>query len=278
MKIHHARALPLVTPLTMVLLVFALTACRERLTPEQIPTQADFVALATTLPLTQNAPPPPYDGVVTRFEEVDSGLNELAGGRYIVQLQFDGVFAGSERSADASAGAEIQFDQLSSARRVLVTTEGNLIGQNESEISYEAVQLGPDAFLVRDGLCLTGADNAAQAAAELTAGALIGGATPVQPAGRRETLNDEDVYLFTFDPGALNFPAVRLGDNGSMTINSAEMWISPAHNAVIRYYMDISVENAIVFDISQPVTGSITVRYDAYELGTPVNITVPFGC
>ncbi len=265
----------LLTPLVLLLVP---GACRERLTPDQIPTQADFVALATALPLTQNAPPPPYDGEVTRFEEVDNGLNELAGGRYTVQLSFDGVFAGSERSADASAGAEVQFDQLSSARRVQVTTEGNLIGQDENEISYEAVQLGPDAFLVRDDICQSGADDAAQAAAELTAGALIGGASPVQPAGRRATINGEEVYLYTFDESALNFPAVRLGDNGSMTIDSAEIWIAPARNAVIRYYMNLSVENAIVFNISQPVTGSITVRYDAYELGTPVNITVPFGC
>ncbi len=272
------RALPLTRSLIILTLPFMFSACRERLSPDQIPTQADFVALATALPLTQNAPPPPFDGEVSRFENIDNGLNELAGGRYVVQLNFDGVYAGTERSADASAGAEIQFDQLSSARRVQVTTEGSLINRDASAASYEAVQLGPDAFLVRDGVCTTGNSESAQAAAELSAGALIGGASPVQPAGRRATINGEEVYLFTFDQDALNFPAVRLGDNGRMTIESAEMWISPVRGAVIRYYMNLFVENTIVFNLSQPVTGNITVRYDAYELGAPVNITVPFGC
>ncbi|MBE2268731.1 MAG: hypothetical protein IAE80_10915 [Anaerolinea sp.] len=261
------------------LLLIALAACRtERgLQPEDIPTQSSVEQAMTAIPLTEYAPPAPYNRAVTTFDRVDNRLTELAGWRYIVQLEFTGVFARTPRDANASARAEVWFNQLASARRVILSTSGELIGQAESS-GYEAVRLGPDAFLVRDGLCLTGAEEAAATASELSAGALVGGVTTALPAGRTAVINGEESYLFSFDPANLVLPALRAGDDGRITYTSGELWIAPARNAVTRFYLNLDVENVVIFDRQLPVTGTVLIRYDLYEAGTAFNITVPFGC
>jgi hypothetical protein len=244
--------------------------------PEDLPTYASFEALETSQPLTQNAPPPPFNETVTQFAQIDSGLNRLAGGRYSVQLSFDGTFAGESGSASANASAEVLFDQVSSARRVNVTTSGGLIG--EASNAYEAVRLGEDTFLVRDGACVASGGDSAAAGADLSAGALIGGVTAAVPAGRQAVINGETVFAYTFTPDALNLPSVRPASDGSLTIDSYELWIAPAQGAVIRYYVNLSVENALIFDRPTPVTGTVIIRYDANDLDIANNITVPFGC
>jgi hypothetical protein len=264
----------------LALAIILLAACdmqRGQNVQDVVPTQASLEDLATALPLTQNAPPAPYNGDVTRFSLVDNDLNELPGWHYVVQLEFDGVFSRTPRQTQASARAEVWFNQLGSARRVLFTTSGDLIGQEE-DVAYEAVRLGPDAFLVQDNTCLSSGSNAAETAADLDAGGLVGGVTLAVPAGRRATINNEEAYLYRFEPESLNLPPVRLGDGGSLTVNSQELWISPARNAVVRFYMNLSVDNAVIFNSQLPVTGELLVRYDASDFGTEFNITVPFGC
>lgn len=265
----------------LVLVVCSVAACdmqRGQNVEDVVPTQASLDDLATALPLTQNAPPPPYNGEVTRFSLVDNELNELPGWRYVVQLEFDGVFARTPRETQASAWAEVWFNQLGSARRVIFNTSGDLIGQEE-DVAYEAVRLGPDSFLVQDNTCLSSGSNAAETAADLDAGGLVGGITSAVPAGQRATINGEEAYLFHFEPDGLNLPPVRLvGDGGTLTINSQELWISPARNAVVRLYMNLYLENAVIFNSQLPVTGDLIVRYDGFDFGTQFNITVPFGC
>ncbi len=155
------------------LAVLAGAGCRsQRSGPEVVPTVASLDALATALPLTQNAPPPPWNNTQTRFARIDDGLNQLPGAQYTVLLQFDGVVAETGQVVNASAQADVTLDQLTSARRVLLSTQGELIGQPEDS-RFEAVKLGEDAFLVRDGVCLTGSGDAL-AAATLSAGDLVG--------------------------------------------------------------------------------------------------------
>lgn len=257
-----------------------LAACqsqRGQLPEAVVPTRASVEDLATALPLTQNAPPPPYNGPVTGFSLVDNGLNELPGYRYVVQLQFNGVFSRTPRETRATAQAEVWFNQLASARRIVFTTSGDLIGQEE-DTGYEAVQLGPDAFLVQDNACLSSGSAAAETAAELSAGSLVGGVNRAVPTGGHAVINSADAYTYTFAPEDVHLPPVRLGDNGTMTVNSSELWISPEHNAVVRFYMNLYVENAVIFNSQLPVTGDLILRYDAFDLGTEFNITVPFGC
>jgi hypothetical protein len=264
----------------LALVVCSVAACdmqRGQVVEDVVPTQASLEDLATALPLTQNAPPHPYNGEVTRFSLVDNELNELSGWRYVVQLEFDGVFSRTPRETQASARAEVWFNQLGSARRVIFNTSGDLIGQDEN-VAYEAVRLGPDSFLVQDNTCLSSGSNAAETAADLDAGGLVGGVTSAMPAGRRATINGEEAYLFSFEPESLNLPRVRLGDDGALAVTSQELWISPARNAVVRFYMNLYVENGVIFNSQLPVTGDLIIRYDAFDFGTEFNITVPFGC
>ena len=95
-----------------------------------IPTLASPDEAATAQFMTENAPPPAYrDGV--SFPEVDAQLDELSGWRYVVTLEFDGIFARTPRETSATARAEVWFNQLASSRRVVVETAGELIGQEE---------------------------------------------------------------------------------------------------------------------------------------------------
>lgn len=255
-----------------------LAACTtpRGLRPEDIPTLASLSALETALPLTQNAPPAPYNGTVTSFSSIDNGLTNLAGWRYVVQLDFDGTFAETPREANASAHAEVSFNQLASARHILLSTSGELIGQGENT-NYEAVQLGEDAFLVNSGACARNSPDA-KTAASLRAGDLVGGVRQATPNGKRATINGQDVYAYNFEVGDLLLPRIRVGDGGLVTLTGGELWISPSHNAVIRFYLNLDVYNVVLFDRQLPVTGQARMRYDLYDVGNAFNITTPFGC
>ncbi len=250
------------------------------LQPQDIPTRASINDISTSVPLTENAPPAPINGLVTDFNEIDNHLTDLPGWRYVVQLEFTGVFANTPREASASARAEVWFNQLASARRVQVSTSGDLLGQpdNSDSSAYEAVRLGPDAFLVRDGTCQSNATEAAKTAANLRAGELVGGVTRATPGGRHATINGTDVYLFTFDGSDLILPSIRIGDNGSVTLTSGELWLSAENNVAVRFYLNLDVENVVIFDRQLPVSGQVLMRYDLYDVGTEFNITTPFGC
>ncbi len=261
-----------------VVCLLLISACTERgVRLEDIPTAASIDALATALPLTQNAPPTPFNLPQTTFDFIDNHLNELAGWRYVVQLDFNGMFARTPRQASASAQAEVWFNQMGSARRITLNTTGELIGQAENT-AYEAVRLGPDSFLVREGACLVGARGDAQTAADLRAGDLVGGVQSATPAGRRATINGQEVYLYAFTEEALVLPSIRPADGGTITLESGELWIAPQHNAVVRYYLNLQVENVNLFERQLPVSGAVSLRYDLYDVGVAANITVPFGC
>ncbi len=272
------REMPPLKRLFLFLLLTLTAACTtpRGLNPEDIPTRASIDSLSTALPLTQNAPPAPYDGTITAFSNVDNGLADLAGWRYVVQMDFDGVFADTPRQAQASAQAEVWFNQLASARRITVTTSGEMIGQSE-DTSYEAVRLGPDAFLIRNGACSQGNADA-KTAADLRAGELIGGVSRAVPGGKRATINGEDVYLYSFDAADLVLPALRVGDNGAISLTTGELWISPTRNAVVRFYLNLDVQNVAILDRQLPVSGQVKLRYDLYDVGNAFNITTPFGC
>lgn len=262
-------------PLLLLIMLAACTTPRG-LQPGDIPTRASIEGMSTALPLTQNAPPAPYNGTVTAFSSVDNGLTDLSGWRYVVQLNFDGTFADTPRQAAASAQAEVSFSQINQARRIILNTSGEMIGQGENT-SYEAVRLGPDAFLINNGTCSRNNPDA-KTAADLRAGDLVGGVRQAQPNGRRATINGEDVYSFGFTADDLLLPAMRIGDNGGVNLTGGELWISPTRNAVVRFYLNLDVQNVVIFDRQLPVTGQVRMRYDLYDVGNAFNITTPFGC
>lgn len=258
-----------------ILLLLLLAACTGRRGQQlaNVPTLAAPADAATAQYMTENAPPPGFREEIA-FPEVDQRLAELEGWRYVVVLEFDGIFARTPRETTASARAEVWYNQLASARRVVVETSGELIGQEENT-SFEAVRLGPDAFMVRDSTCNTGAD--AETAADLRAGLLVGGVNRAVPTGLRATLNGEDAWQYRFEQEDLNLPSIRLAENGTLTANG-EIWIAPEHNAVVRFYVNLDVENAFIFDRQLPVSGQVILRYDLYDVGVEPSLTVPFGC
>lgn len=261
----------------LLLLAILLAACtgRRGQQVDDIPTLIPLDVAPTAFLLTENAPPPGFRESVA-FPEVDARLNQLAGWRYLVTLEFDGIFARTPRETNATARAEVWYNQLGSARRVMVETSGELIGQEE-DTSFEAVRMGPDAFLVRDNTCLSNAGDDAETAADLRAGFLVGGVTSATPTGRHAIINGQEVWEYRVTNDNLNLPAIRLDDDGSLNA-TGEMWVAPEHNAVIRFYVNLDVENAYIFDRQLPVTGQVLLRYDLFDIGEATNITVPFGC
>lgn len=241
---------------------------------EDLPTIAVMDPAATAQFLTLNAPPPGFRDAVS-YPEVDANLGALAGGRYIVYLEFEGVFSRTTRETSATATAEISFAQLGSTRHVQVGTSGELLGREDN--AFEAVRLGPDAFMVQNGLCLTEGTDATTAA-DLRAGTLVGGVKNATPTGLKATLNSQEAYQYTFTVGDLNLPNVRLGDEGLLEMTGGEIWVAPSINAVVRFYVNLDVKDAIIFDRQLPVSGQVIIRYDLYDVGIAPNITVPFGC
>jgi hypothetical protein len=264
--------------LISVLCAILLQACQfGSNTTDALPTTIPSVgALATSQAMTENAPPPGYRESVS-FPMIDGGLNFLSNWRYEVLLQFDGVFSGTPRPVQASTMASVWFNQLSSARRVVIEGGGELFGQEEGVI-VEAVRLGTDAYLLRDNVCLGDAGGNAEVAADLGAGDLIGGVTQAIPDGVKAVINGEQVWRYAFTVNDLNLPQIQTGDSGRITGMTGEMWMAPERDAVIRFYLNLDVENAIIFQSALPVTGQIIIRYDLYDIGVDPNITQPFGC
>lgn len=259
------------------ILTFALSllaGCNRGQTIEDIPTPASFEGLATAQVLTAVAPPEGFRESVS-FPEVDANLQRLLGGRYIVTLEFNGVFSGTPRTTSAKATAEVWFNQSGGARRVIVNIAGELLGKTDK--SFEAVRLGSDSFLVQDNECLSAGTDAVTAAG-LRAGTLVGGTARALPAGEKATLNGQETFKYNFVSADLNLPSIALSDGGTVEATSGELWVAPALNAVVRFYVNLNVTNAIIFDRALPVDGQVILRYDLYDVGQITNIAVPNGC
>ncbi len=263
----------------LLLVMLTLAACQERgRTPQDLSTRVPSVdALATAEMLTQNAPPEGFRESVA-FPQVDANLPLLAAWHYEVLLQFDGVFAQTSRRAEAFTRASVWYRQLGNQRRVVLESGGDLV-EGEAVTMLEGVRLGEDTYLVRDNLCRQ-ADADETTAADLRAGDLIGGVRVAVPSGVRATINGEAVWRYEFTVDDLLLPQVRLGDNGRITAMTGELWVAPQHDAVVRFYVNLDVENVALtlFEDTPPVSGQLVLRYDLYDVGTDPNISQPFGC
>lgn len=258
-------------------IVLLLMGCGVRqATPPPVPTTIPIEAAATAFTLTENAPPAGFETV--SFPRIDANLNQLPGWHYEVTLTFDGVFASTTRPVTASAKAEVFFNQVASSRRVVAVLDNDLAAQSDP-LTFEAVRLGQDVFLVRDDTCLTNVGEDATAAADFSAGALLGGIQQARSAVKRATINSEPVWLYSFGPDDLTLTgAVTRNAASRITVLNSELWVAPARRAVIRYYATLEVENVTLFQSSLPVSGTMRIEYDVYDIGVSPNINVPFGC
>jgi hypothetical protein len=255
-----------------------MVACTGRgQTLDDIPTLVpDVDTLATQVIQTQNAPPIGYRGGVA-YEVIDASLRPLDGWHAQVQLGFDGSFSQTNRQTSAEAAALLWVNTVASARRVIVSSDGELLQRPEGD-TFEAVALGPDAFMVREGGCLSNVEDSARTAANLTAGALVGGVKQAFPTGRRETVNGFEAWEYRFLLDDMELPAVRFAEDTRVTGMRGELWVAPEWDAVVRYYVTLELENARLLLNDLPVNGQLRLRYDLLEANTLPNITVPFGC
>lgn len=291
---YMAKRRLLLTIILIALSVGALLAgCQQRgLLPEDLPTLiTDFDALATSELLTQNAPPPFFrDGV--RLPRIDDGTEALSNWRAQVQIRFEGTFAGTTRQTSATADAEIWFTLLGTRRRVVLNVQGELLTAPsilEDQQRLEGVRYGQDVFIIENERCSpvnldtaqNDSDSAAPAAAiiaDLGAGELLGGVRDAKPNGKKAVINGSEVWGYGFLGDDLLLPSIIPQSGGAANMIGGELWFAPEHNAAIRYYLTVDVENAIVFGSQLPVTGQVVMRYDLFDIGVDPNITVPFGC
>lgn len=264
--------------LTTLLLI--LTACGSRgQTLDDIPTRIPSVdSLATSVALTENAPPEGFRDSVA-FPQIDDNLQFLSHWHSEAYFSFEGVFSRTPRQIDAETTSFTWYTRTGNQRRVVLSGAGELFGDQEGE-TLEGVRLGSDTFLLRDGVCLDNVDEAAAAVADLPASAIIGGVNYAVPAGEKRIINGEEVWRYTFTLENVSLPLLRMGDNAQITSMLGELWVAPEHNAVIRYYLNLEVDNVVlqVVDNALPVSGQLILRYDLYDIGINPNITQPFGC
>jgi hypothetical protein len=251
-----------------------LSACRQTQANAPLPTAVDPNAFATSVVMTREAPPTGFDSV--RFAQVDANTERLAGWRATFSFEFIGFFARTPRPANFKTEGELFYNASTNARRVVVSLEGDL-SDSFRATKTEAVRLGDDAFLVRDGVCSLGREDALTAA-NLRPSDLIGGVSEAVTAYQRAIINSEQVWRYAFTPEALAIPSMALGGEGRILDMSGELWVAPTHRAVVRYYLNLDVDNVRLFGLDVPVTGTLYVRYELYDIGTPYNISVPFGC
>lgn len=253
-----------------------LSACTERTsTPPSLPTQVDPAARATSIVLTRESPPAGFD--LLALPQIDVGLERLNGWRYEMSFSFEGVYSGTTRLVRAETRAEVSYNLVTSARRVLATLENDL-QDDQAPVTYEAVLLGEDAFLVRDGTCLSNNPQDARSAASLGAGSLLGGIRQADSLPRRATINTQEVFGYRFEPDSLLLPNVGFGEDSQLLAITGELWYSPTHQAVVRYYLNLELERVRILESSLPMTGTLLLRYDVYDVGVAPNISVPFGC
>jgi hypothetical protein len=240
-----------------------------------IPTLANPDAVATGFVLTEYAPPAGFETV--SFPRIDDNLEELPGWRYEMEFEFHGRFARTPREASARTSATVSYEQLASSRRVVASKQQDLQGESHP-VQYEGVRLGPDTFLVRDGSCLENAGDAAVVVADLSAGDLIGGVSSATTAAEERIINGEQVWRYDYTPDMMQLPNVVFGADSRILTLEDELWVAPEHNAVVRYWLTMEVENVTLLESPLPVSGTLIVRYDVYDIGIVPNINVPFGC
>lgn len=260
--------------ISLILILTLLAACQNT-TEDIIPTLAEPNALATSIVLTRFAPPAGF-GTLS-LPKIDANLEALSGWRYDMTFAFDGVFSRTTRAAHTATTASVSYNQLASSRHVAVEVDNDL--ENPTDPTHlEGVRLGPDTFLVRDGVCLQNAGEDADLLADLGAGDLLGGVREATAAAQIATINSQEVWRYAFLPEDLILPSITLTPESKILELRSDLWFSPRHNAVVRFYLTAEVENILLSQASLPVSGTLILRYDVYDLGIVPNINVPFGC
>ena len=265
--------------------VIGLVACSTSGSDDVVvPTIASFDTLPTALFLTQNAPPPGFGEV--NFDPVDLHLSDRQGWTYAVTGSFEGTFDASGQPASGTLDMQVQSNELGQTRRVVLEINGNAFLANEALLQLEGVRWSNDYYLVDvNGRCTVdeGGAMGGAAIADLSAGQLIGGVRRAVPTGHRLEIEGIPAWQYTFVPGDARLPAIHLRTD-STTALSADLWIAPSYNAVLRYEVTATVQKVHLLWVDQAaastVSGTLYLRYEVNipALGVLPNISVPHGC
>lgn len=230
--------------------------------------------------LTENAPPPAFQGTLS-FSPIDAHLSDQPAWDATVQITFDGVRAddppNNQRPATGTLNVQLFHDELTSARRVLFNADGIAFGLTNPR-QLEAVRLGNDYYLVAQGVCGKVTDAATRAIADLSAGGLLGGIAQATLTGARQELNSLPSWEYRFLTTDVNVPLARVQANGSVTVAAGSLWVAPSVNAVTRFTLTVNVQNVTLLQTAQPVTGQLREMYTLGTVGQLHNISIPFGC
>ena len=257
-----------------LLVLMLLGGCRGTPELQPLPTLIDIRSLPTQIALTQEAPP--ADAIDISVAPIDRDMALRDGWRIDFSVNFDGQYDRDNRAARADVQTSITYDQLGVARRVVADVD-NLLPEQPVSTEYEAVQLGTDAFLIREDVCLNALEEAVQTA-NLTAGSLIGGVTDATASQQRATINGVPVWRYDFGLQDLVLPLIEPGERSQVEPISGELWYSPQYDAVIRYYLRVNVQQARVLGSLETVSGRLRIQYDVTDMDTIPSISVPFGC
>jgi hypothetical protein len=230
--------------------------------------------------LTENAPPPAFQGTVS-FSPIDAHLSDQPAWDATIQITFDGVRAddpaNNQRPATGTLNAQLFHDELTSARRVLFNAEGSAFGLTDAR-QLEAVRLGNDYYLVTQDVCGKVTDTANRQIADLSAGGLLGGISQATLTGARQELNGLASWEYRFLTTDVSVPLVHVQSNGSVTVAAGSLWVAPSVNAATRFTLTVNVQNVTLLNAAQPVTGQLRETYTLGSVGQLHNISIPFGC
>ncbi len=262
------------TCLTMGLIAILLAGCVSD--TRIIPTASTIQMAQTAQYLTQNAPPPGFERGV-QFPRIDDNLSKLPSWHYSVSLTFDGAYTDTQQKVIGSITADIYSNETTDAQRVLLKASGAAFGIAERNV--EGVRISNDYYLVdQNKVCTRATDSPTdRAVADLAAGDLIGGIKNAIPLGQRKTVGDLEVWEYTFLPGDVVVPAIKLGNGGSLSIAAGDLWVAPSRDAVYEYSITFNVAKAMLLG-NRELTGLVRGTYQLLETGTAYNIAIPYGC
>ncbi len=231
-------------------------------------------SLGTSLALTENAPPPGFEKV--SFPGVEQGLQALPGYHYLLDLRFNGAFVDDGQLVSGHIQAEVWWDSVAPARRVVLQAEGEAFAAANQQL--EGVRIGENYYLVDNSeRCLTNVEDAARGVADLDAGSMIGGVVEGIYSGTQAVLNNIQAYRYDVTAQSARLPMIRLEEDSEISL-TGELWVSPEYNVVIRYYANLDVSNIRLSDAGRPVSGQLFIRFDLSDVGQVPNISIPYGC
>lgn len=269
----------------LVILISSIAACTSSPTDDQpLPTLFDPTRHPTYQFLTEQAPPPGF-GELNTLSAVDNTLRQQNGWTYTVTATFDGIYDVSGDPVTGSITLQVQGNEPSRRRRVLLSAEGGAFLPDEGVLELEGVRFSNDYYMVDvTGACTSdqGGQMVGAAVADLGASNLIGGVTFAIPSGQKQEIGGLQAWQYTFALENMTLPAIHRRTDSRVEVQ-ADLWFAPAVNATLLYEVTANVARVHLLWADQTestVSGTLYLRYelDIPALGELPNISVPNGC